>query len=27
VPLTLLRLTGAGRTAFDKYRKGLQSAF
>jgi len=27
VPLTLLRLTHPGRTAFDKYRKGLQSAF
>ena len=26
VPLTLLRLTRAGRTAFDKYRKGLKTA-
>jgi DNA-binding transcriptional ArsR family regulator len=26
VPLTLLRLTGAGRTAFDKYRMGLKAA-
>jgi DNA-binding transcriptional ArsR family regulator len=26
VPLTLLRLTRGGRTAFDKYRKGLKSA-
>jgi DNA-binding MarR family transcriptional regulator len=27
VPLTLLRLTPAGRTAFEKYREGLKSAF
>jgi DNA-binding transcriptional ArsR family regulator len=27
VPLTLLRLTRAGRKAFDEYRKGLLSAF
>jgi DNA-binding transcriptional ArsR family regulator len=26
VPLTLLRLTRAGRVAFDKYRKGLKTA-
>ena len=26
VPLTLLRLTPAGRTAFDNYRKGLKAA-
>jgi len=27
VPLTLLRLTRKGRTAFDAYRKGLMAAF
>lgn len=27
VPLTLLRLTRKGRTAFDEYRKGLMAAF
>jgi len=27
VPLTLLRLTRAGRTAFEKYRKGVKAAF
>jgi len=27
VPLTLLRLTRAGRTAFDEYRKGLMATF
>ena len=26
VPMTLLRLTRAGRIAFDKYRKGLKAA-
>jgi len=27
VPMTLLRLTRKGRTAFDEYRKGLMAAF
>lgn len=27
VPQTLLRLTRAGRTAFEQYRKGLRAAF
>jgi len=27
VPMTLLRLTRKGRTAFDEYRKGLKAAF
>jgi DNA-binding transcriptional ArsR family regulator len=27
VPMTLLRLTRAGRKTFDEYRKGLQAAF
>ena len=27
VPMTLLRLTRAGRTAFDQYCKGLKAAF
>ena len=27
VPMTLLRLTRKGRTAFDEYRKGLLAAF
>ena len=27
VPMTLLRLTRAGRKAFEEYRKGLMSAF
>jgi DNA-binding MarR family transcriptional regulator len=27
VPLTLLRLTRAGGAAYEKYRKGLKSAF
>ncbi len=27
VPMTLLRLTRAGRKTFDEYRKGLQEAF
>ena len=27
VPMTLLRLTRAGRVAFDEYRKGLMAAF
>jgi len=27
VPMTLLRLTRAGRKAFNEYRKGLQAAF
>jgi DNA-binding MarR family transcriptional regulator len=26
IPMTLLRLTTSGRTAFDKYRKGLKTA-
>jgi DNA-binding transcriptional ArsR family regulator len=27
VPMTLLRMTRAGRAAFDEYRKGLMAAF
>jgi len=27
VPMTLLRLTRKGRTAFEEYRKGLMAAF